>query len=152
MDISARIIPYKGMGDISLYTHISELYELIDNRKPIARVETDFYIEYEFDNAISLFFNIVNGKLYKITALGNYKGSLDEEVFINMDINSLDLNKIGISYNSKEDFYYKEGVIIETSFEECNGLKDNVDSISIYIKEMDELPEDQWDKIDKGQW
>ncbi|QQP11166.1 hypothetical protein FJQ98_18310 [Lysinibacillus agricola] len=73
VDNNLPIVPWVGLGGIKLYSHISQFYDLIANMDEKSRLFTKFFIRYEIKGSVDLWFNLMNGKLFKITALKDYR-------------------------------------------------------------------------------
>ena len=138
----APILPYIGVAGLKLYDNIDN-FKTILMQKNVKTFSFDkSLVRYEIDNLLFLFFNLVNGKLYKITALGDYKGSLFNKIFIGTNV--VDLLKIepSFEYDEFEEVYHsKRGVFIETDAE-----TNDVMWISVFVKEL------ETDKFDDAKW
>ena len=82
IDLNSSIIPWEGIGNIKLYSHISTFYDIIQYTRNEPLLLGKFLVKYEIDDLLDLWFNVVNGKLFKITALKNYTGKLLEQISI----------------------------------------------------------------------
>ena len=141
-DINAPIIPYEGMGGIKLYSTIRELKDILTGEDVIEEVQHNIWAVYDVQDCIYLFFNLVNGKLFRITTLAGYKGMLWDK--IGVGTKAEEFIKIEPSFKC-DDFEYiyecDKGVFIETEGEEDRAMW-----ISVYIKEL-------YDKdFDEGNW
>ena len=142
IDLNSPIVPWNGLGDIKLYSHISEFYDTIKKlrREPI--LLGSFLIRYEIENSVELWFNLINGKLFKITALKNYSGRLFGEIAIGMHIDDVLKKEPSFVYDDFEEVYCSpKGIYIET-----DPIENTVLWISIYIKELEA------DNFEKGDW
>lgn len=142
IDTMAPIIPFVGMAGIQLYDNMKNLKPILMQEGVKEFLFDKFLIRYEIENQIYLFFNLLNGKLFKITAFNEYKGSLFDKITIG--INDAELLKIepSFEYDDFEEVYVsKKGVFIETDAE-----THNVAWISIFIKELetDEFYDANW--------
>lgn len=134
IDINEPIIPYQGIGGVKLYSTIKELKPVLENRKVKAQILNNLWIRYEIDNSLYLFFNLVNGKLFKITTLSGYKGLLWAKIGVGMKIQDFLKIEPSFKYDDFEEVYESsKGVFIET-----DAVEDTAIWISVYVKEMDE--------------
>lgn len=140
------IIPFKEMGGIKLYSTILDLKIQIDKidaerkkgdpyyliKKSDVDVTYDFKTVYE-TQYLYLFYNLLNGKLYKITTKKGYKGTWLDKIYIGMPIKEALAQMPLVKYDDMEEIYYSEeaGIFIENDAE--------VTFLSIYVKEMDTL-------------
>src|SRR5690554_1362661 len=86
IDKDAPILPWKSIGGIHLYTKISELRKNLEQHGGQPKLLGKFIIKYEINESVELWFNVINGKLFKITALSNYTGKLFDKIKIGMKI------------------------------------------------------------------
>ena len=140
VDKYAPIIPYKEMGNIKLYSSMAELSDVISISKEY--ILNDFWIRYDVDNIISLFFYRKNSKLFKMTTLEGYCGDLFEKINVNTpecDITTLDDS---FKYDEFDEVWESnKGVFIE-----IDPLIRKASWITIYIKELDN------DDFDEAKW
>jgi len=102
----------------------------------------NFLIRYELEDTVDLWFNLLNGKLFKITALKNYTGKLFKEICIGMPIQTVLALEPSFVYDDFEEVYCSpKGVYIET-----DPIDNTVLWISVYIKEIDN------EDFEKGNW
>lgn len=142
VDLNAPIVPWEGMGGIKLYSNISCFYSGIKHLMKDPTVVGKFLIKYEIDDSVDLWFNILNGKLFKITALKNYKGKLLGRIFIGMHIDEVLRIEPSFVYDDFEEVYCSpKGIFIET-----DPVKHTVLWISVYIKELDN------EDFERGNW
>jgi hypothetical protein len=142
LDLNAPIIPWKGMGNVVLYTHLRDLHESMKKENIKAFLYDNYLVRYEILDKIYLFFNLVNGKLFKITALENYKGKLFGDIYIGMHIDEVLKREPSFVYDDFEEVYCSsKGIYIET-----DPVEHTVLWISIYIKELDN------EDFEKGNW
>ncbi|MBO2945201.1 hypothetical protein JJQ72_14580 [Paenibacillus sp. F411] len=140
--LNSAIVPWKEMGGINLYSHISEFYSTI-----IKLTDTDVLfgktlVRYEIKDEVYLWFNLFNGKLFKITALKNYTGKLFNEIQIGMSMEEVLKIEPSFEYDEFEEVYGSpKGIYIETE-----PIDNTVLWISIYIKEIDN------EDFEKGNW
>ncbi len=80
LDINAPIIPFKGFGEIKLYSTRDELKDLLMSDNVQANIINDNWIRYDIQNSVELFFHLKNNKLFRITTLDEYKGKLFEKI------------------------------------------------------------------------
>jgi hypothetical protein len=132
-DLQAPIVPWEGMGGIKLYSHINEFYSMIDQYGKQPTLLGKYLIRYEIDNSIDLWFNLLNGKLFKITATINYKGTLFNKIRVGMHIDDVIKLEPSFVYDDFEEVYCSsKGVYLET-----DPVEQTVLWISVYIKEID---------------
>ncbi|CAM4448375.1 hypothetical protein [Paenibacillus tarimensis] len=140
--LNAPIIPWKGLGGLNLYSHISEYYSIIKNLKEADALLGKSLVRYEIKDEVILWFNIFNGKLFKITALKNYTGKLFDVIHIGMPIDEVLEIEPSFEYDDFEEVYCSpKGIYIET-----DPIEHTVLWISVYIKEIDN------EDFDKGNW
>ena len=80
LDITAPIIPFKGFGEIRLYSTRDQLKELLSSDDVKVKLMNENWIRYDIQNSVELFFHLKNNKLFRITTLDNYKGKLFEKI------------------------------------------------------------------------
>lgn len=142
IDINAPIIPYEGMGGIKLYSTIKDLKEILSDSKVKATVLNNLWIRYDIEDYLHLFFNLVNGKLFRITTLNGYKGLLWNKISVGMKAEEFIKIEPSFKYDDFEEVYEcDKGVFIEADVEEDRAIW-----ISVYVKELDE------DDFDEGNW
>ncbi|WP_310552059.1 hypothetical protein [Paenibacillus glufosinatiresistens] len=99
-------------------------------------------MRYEIKDEVCLWFNLFNGKLFKITALKNYTGKLFDVIHIGMSIDEVLEIEPSFEYDDFEEVYCSpKGIYIET-----DPVENTVLWISVYIKEIDN------EDFDKGNW
>ncbi|TKI67552.1 hypothetical protein FC756_12845 [Lysinibacillus mangiferihumi] len=134
IDLKAPIVPWAGMGNIKLYSHINEFYTMIEQHGKQPKLLGKYLISFEIDNSIELWFNILNGKLFKITTLENYNGILFNKIRVGMHIDEVIKLEPSFIYDEFEEVYCSsKGVYIET-----DPLNNTVLWISVFIKEIDD--------------
>jgi hypothetical protein len=142
IDLDAPIVPWGGMGGIKLYTHINDLYDIIKQSTEETSLIGKFFIKYEIKDSLDLWFNVVNGKLFKITALKNYTGKLMGNIYIGMHIDDVLKIEPSFEYDDFEEVYFSpKGIYIET-----DPVEHTVLWISVYIKEIDN------EDFEEGNW
>lgn len=142
INLEAPIIPWIGMGGIKLYSHISELKSLLEREKVECFLYDKFLVRYEIKGKIYLFFNLINGKLFKITTLEEYKGLLFDEIYVGQKTEDMLRVDTSFEYDEFEEIYVSDkGVFVETEPE-----TDTVKWISIYIKEL------ETEEFDRALW
>ncbi|CAM4202956.1 hypothetical protein [Paenibacillus typhae] len=157
VDINAPIKPKLSIGGINLRSHIREYYDIIPTFSWVDKATLgdcsvyifgSFHVRYEMRNTLYLFFNILNGKLYKITALANYQGLLLDKIKVGMNIVDLLELQPNLVYDEFEEVYSYEGLAIETNE---IGM---IESISVYVEELDTLDSDVElrRQFEKGNW
>ncbi len=132
LDITAPIIPFKGFGEIKLYSTRDELSDLLSLNNVEAAVINENWIWYDVKNSVELFFHRGNNKLFRITTLDNYKGKL--------------FGKIGVGTTEKEMLKFEPSFVydyFEEVWESHKGVFIEMDAetnkvrwISVYIPEL----------------
>lgn len=142
IDINSPIIPWVGLGGVKLYSHISQFYDLIDKMDGKSSLLVKFFVRYEIKDSVDLWFNLMNGKLFKITASKGYKGLLFDKIHVGMHIDEVLRIEPSFEYDDFEEVYVSpKGVFIETDPVELTVLW-----ISVYVKELDN------DDFERGNW
>lgn len=132
VDLNAKIEPWKGLGGVELYTHIGKLQKYLEESRAKTQMLGRFLVKYEIQDQLILWFNVVNGKLFKITACKEYKGFLFDRIKIGMDIENVLKEDSSFSYDDFEEVYESEkGIYIET-----HPQTNEVMWISVFIKEI----------------
>ncbi|EAE8345931.1 hypothetical protein BOQ23_03155 [Listeria monocytogenes] len=133
IDIKAPIIPWKEAGGIKLYSTIRDVKEIVEDKDVSGVLLNKFWVRYEIKDELFLFFHLLNGKLFKITTLENYKGQLFNNVQYGMPEQELLAAHPDFIYDDMEEVYEsKSGAFLEVDFQ-----KGQVTYISVYIKELD---------------
>lgn len=133
LDITAPIIPFKGFGEIKLYSTRDELSDLLSLNNVEATVINDNWIRYDIQNSVELFFHLGNNKLFRITTLDNYKGKLFEKIGVGTTEEEMLKIESSFVYDDFEEVWESDkGVFIEMDAE-----TNMVRWISIYIPELD---------------
>lgn len=157
LDIYAPIVPKASIGGLKLRSHLKEYYDIIPKLSWVDKetlndcstyVFGSFHIRYEMRDTLYLFFNMLNGKLYKITALSNYQGMLLGKIKVGMNIENLLKVQPNLLYDDFEEVYSYEGLAIETD------INNRIESISVYVEELDTLNNDieLRRQFEKGNW
>ena len=142
IDNNSPIVPWEGLGGFKLYSHISQFYDLIANMDEKSRLFTTFFIRYEIKESVDLWFNLMNGKLFKITALKDFKGLLSNKIHIGMHIDEVLQVEPSFEYDDFEEVYVSsKGIYIET-----DPVEHTVLWISVFVKEIDN------DDFERGYW
>lgn len=142
IDNSSPITPWVGLGGLKLYSHISQFYELIDKLDEKSSLLVKFFVRYEIKGSVDLWFNLINGKLFKITASKGYKGLLFDKIHIGMHIDDVLQIEPSFEYDDFEEVYCSpKGIYIET-----DPVENTVLWISVYVKEIDN------EDFDRGKW
>ena len=142
IDLNSSIIPWEGIGNIKLYSHISTFYDIIQYTRNEPLLLGKFLVKYEIDDLLDLWFNVVNGKLFKITALKNYTGKLLEQISIGMHIDDVLKIEPSFIYDDFEEVYVSnKGIYIET-----DPVNNSVLWISVFVKEIEN------EDFEKGNW
>jgi len=133
INLNAPILPWIGMGEITLYSHIGDFYLLLKSGDVKEKLLGKFLVKYEIDDSVDLWFNIINGKLFKITALSKYTGTLFERIRIGMHINEVLSIEPSFEYDDFEEVYCSsKGIYIET-----DPVSNTVLWISVFVRESE---------------
>ncbi|WP_034226541.1 hypothetical protein [Lachnobacterium bovis] len=133
LDITAPIIPFKGFGEIRLYSTRDKLKELLSSNDVKVKLMNENWIRYDIQNSVELFFHLKNNKLFRITTLDNYKGKLFEKIEVGSTEEEMLEIESSFVYDEFEEVWESDkGVFIEMDAE-----TNNVRWISIYIPELD---------------
>ena len=133
LDITAPIIPFKGFGEIRLYSTRDQLKELLSSNDVKVKLINENWIRYDIQNSVELFFHLKNNKLFRITTLDNYKGKLFEKIGVGSTEEEMLEIESSFVYDEFEEVWESDkGVFIEMDAE-----TNNVRWISIYIPELD---------------
>jgi hypothetical protein len=142
LNLDAPIFPWEGIGNIKLYSTIDDLREFVeaeDTRK------FEYYknlVRYEVPGKVYLFFNLINRKLFKITALEKYRGTLFEKIKMGMHIAEVLEIEPSFQYDDFEEVYCSpKGIYIETDAE-----NNTVRWVSVFVKELEQ------DGFEEGNW
>lgn len=142
LDITAPIIPFKGLGKIKLYSTRDELKDLLLSDNVQANVINENWIRYDIQNSVELFFHLKNNKLFRITTLDEYKGKLFEKIGVGTTENELLKVDSSFVYDDFEEVWESnKGVFIEMDAE-----TNKVRWISVYIPELDS------ETFEDGKW
>lgn len=134
IDSYAPIIPWKEMGGIKLYSTIKDCKSIIERRDVKAVLLNNLWIRYEVDNKMYLFFHLVNGKLFKMTTLDEYKGKLFNKISVGIpEFELLELEPSFVFDEFEEVFETEKGVFLET-----DPIYHTVEYISVFVKELDD--------------
>ncbi len=157
-NIKFPIIAGTEIAGIQLRSHIKDFHSLIyaapvfsedkDMERYVVLYNSNQFV-YEIKDTIRLFFNIFNGKLYKISALKNYKGFLENSIYVGMPIDKALIEKSDLIYDDLEELYYSNGVTVET-----DAYGKYIEVITVYIAELDSLFNDHAyiEDIERGSW
>ncbi len=142
INLNVPIVPWEGMGGIKLYSHLRDLQDLIKTENAKSFLYDNFQVRYEIPDKLYLFFNLVNGKLFKITTLSNYTGKLFNEICVGTHIDEVLRIEPSFVYDDFEEVYCSpKGIFIET-----DPVEHTVLWISVYIKEIDN------EDFERGNW
>ncbi len=142
LDVNAPILPWKGLGNIPLYTTIKELRHWLDAMRAKSLLIGRFWIRYEIKDVVYLFFDLTNGKLFKLVALSGYKGSLFNKIYVGQPEEEALRLEPSFEYDDFEEvFVSPKGVFLET--DPCTHT---VDCISVFVKEL------ETDAFERGDW
>lgn len=133
LDNTAPIIPFRGFGDIKLYSTRDELSDLLSLNNVETMVINENWIRYDIQNSVELFFHLGNDKLFRITTLDNYKGKLFEKIGVGTTVEDMLKFEPSFIYDDFEEVWESDkGVFIEMDAE-----TNKVRWISVYISELD---------------
>lgn len=133
LDNTAPIIPFRGFGDIKLYSTRDELSDLLSLNNVETMVINENWIRYDIQNSVELFFHLGNDKLFRITTLDNYKGKLFEKIGVGTTAEDMLQFEPSFIYDDFEEVWESDkGVFIEMDAE-----TNKVRWISVYIPELD---------------
>ena len=133
LDVSAPIIPFKGFGEIRLYSTRDELRELLEMENVDSKIISDDWIRYDINNSVELFFHLKNNKLFRITTLDNYRGKVLEKIGVGSTREELLEIEPSFVYDEFEEVWESDkGIFIEMDAE-----TNTVRWISVYIQELD---------------
>ncbi len=142
LDVNAPILPWRGLGNIPLYTHIKDLREWLEKHSSDPVVYGPFWVRYEVKNQLYLYFDILTGKLFKLAAISGYKGRLFDQIYIGQPIDEVLRLEPSFEYEDFEEvFVSPKGVFLET--DPCTHT---VDCISVFVKEL------ETDAFERGDW
>lgn len=162
-DPRAPIEPGMGMAGVRLRSHISEFYDVINrlsvrgNGSPSAMGEAylvwPYYVAYNLSIGITMVFNVMSGRLYRISADERYKGSLFGGIRPGMPwVDALRLEK-RMSFDDDAELWRIEGV--QGVSIDTDGWDSRIEAISVFITELDESSGDLDKKIsrlERGEW
>ena len=133
LDNTAPIIPFRGFGDIKLYSTRDELSDLLSLNNVETMVINEKWIRYDIQNSVELFFHLGNDKLFRITTLDNYKGKLFGKIGVGTTEEDMLKFEPSFIYDDFEEVWESDkGVFIEMDAE-----TNKVRWISVYISELD---------------
>ena len=133
LDNTAPIIPFRGVGDIKLYSTRDELSDLLSLNNVETMVINENWIRYDIQNSVELFFHLGNDKLFRITTLDNYKGKLFGKIGVGTTEEDMLKFEPSFIYDDFEEVWESDkGVFIEMDAE-----TNKVRWISVYISELD---------------
>ncbi|SCM83024.1 conserved hypothetical protein [uncultured Sporomusa sp.] len=134
IDLEAPIVPWEGIGNIKLYSTIDELKKIVEDKDTRRFEYYENLVRYEVPGKIYLFFNLINRKLFKITALEKYQGALFEQIKMGMHIREVLQIEPSFQYDEFEEVYCSpKGIYIETDAEH-----NTVQWISVFVKELEQ--------------
>lgn len=132
-DEKAPIIPFVGLGGIKLYSTRQKLKDLLAAKGVKSQILNSTWIKYDVQNAIELFFHLRNDKLFKITTLENYKGTLFNQIKVGTPKAQMLKIEPTFVYNDFEEVWETE----KGAFIEMDAKTNTVKWISVYIPELD---------------
>ncbi len=142
LDNSAPIIPFKGFGEIKLYSTRDELRNLLEMEGVDSKIIFNDWIQYDIQNTIELLFHQKNNKLFRITTLENYKGKLFGKIGVGTSEEEMLKIEPSFVYDEFEEVWETDkGAYIETDAE-----TNIVRWISIYVQELN------LDTFDNCEW
>lgn len=142
LDWDAPILPWTGLGNVKLYAKLGALEEVIASRRAKKFAYHTHLVRYEIPGKLYLFFHLVNEKLFKLTALENYRGALFGCIRMGMRMEEVLRLEPSFRYDAFEEVYYSpKGVHIETDAE-----NNTVRWLSVYVREL------EWEDFAAGRW
>lgn len=140
--LDADIVPWQGLGNIKLYATLDALHPIVADKRTKKLAYHKNLVRYEVPGKLYLFFNLVNGKLFKLTALHGYRGALFGRIRMGMQMETVLQIEDSFSYDAFEEVYYSpKGVYIETDAE-----RNTVQWISVFIRELERAD------FEEGNW
>lgn len=137
----APIVPYREMGGIKLYSTIKQLAPILTDASVKVRVLHNRWIIYNINDVIELYFHLMNGKLFRICTMKNYRGKLFDKIRVGMRKTTMLKIESSFFYDDMDEVYMSDkGVFVEFN------TKGKAEWISIYIKELeqDDFEEANW--------
>lgn len=132
INITAPIIPFKGMGGINLYSTTEELQPILSGENAKKIILNEEWIRYDIGKSLMLFFHKKNNKLFKICTQEEYQGSLLNGISVGTDEKEFLILDETLSYDDFEEVWEsKSGYYIETDVETNKAVW-----ISIFVKEL----------------
>ncbi len=129
----APIIPFVGLGRITLYSTIDELRDILSLSNSTCCIINGNWIRYDIQNCIELYFHRENQKLFRITTLDDYRGTLFGTITIGTTEEEMLKAEPSFIYDDFEETWESiKGVFIE-----MDAQTNTVRWISVYIKELD---------------
>lgn len=143
LNTHAPIVPWESMGEIQLYTHLKDLSNWLEQERAGSLLIGRSWVRYEIKNVLYLFFDLLNGKLFKLVALSGYKGKLFDKMYIGQPIEDALRLESGFEYDDFEEVYvnWSKGVFVET-----DPLTNTINSISVFVREL------ATDAFEHGDW
>lgn len=133
LDWDAPILPWTGLGNVKLYAKLGALEEVIASRRAKKFAYHTHLVRYEIPGKLYLFFHLTNEKLFKLTALENYRGALFGCIRMGMRMEEVLRLEPSFRYDAFEEVYYSpKGVYIETDAE-----NNTVRWLSVYVRELE---------------
>mgnify|MGYP003571384051 CR=1 FL=1 len=112
-DKKAPIIPFVGFGEIKLYSTRQELKDLLALSEVESSILNNNWIRSDIQNTIELFFHLGNDKLFRITTLENYNGTLFNKIRVGTKKDEMLEMEPSFVYNDFEEVWESEkGVFI----------------------------------------
>lgn len=140
LNVDAPIVPYEGIGEISLYSSEISLKEFLSNYNKV--ILPNGWIRYDIEDYLQLFFHPVNNKLFKMCTQPGYRGYLLDNICTSTHESDFQTYDSEIMYDEFEEVWESpKGYFIETDVETFKA-----NWITVYIPEF--LGEDFW----KGNW
>lgn len=158
------ILAGKGIGIFTLKSHIKSYYDIIKHytveaidpyrghfRNSIF-LRTPFELVICIADCINVVFNIMNGKIIEVTVLNGYKGFYNNQIYVGMPL---------AEFIALEPEFYCDVAAERECYknQQISGLSINhdpyfkiVESISVYVEELDEMDVDIISKFNKGEW
>lgn len=163
LNATAPIVPGVGMAGVKLRMHISECFDLIrglrirgedlpGSFKGEAFLQAPYLVAFNLDIGITMVFNVINGRLYKIVADKRYKGLLLGALHTGMPFQDALSAEPRLCFNEMEEVWTipgVKGVAVDT-----DAFDRHIEAISVYVAELDDAIGDieKTEAFERGKW
>lgn len=164
VNLMSPILPGLGIGNFTLRDQIKNYYDVIkyytvdnlvpyrDDYRNYVFLRNPFEIIVRIADCIHVVYNTMNGKIIEITALKGYKGSYNNHVYVGMLLSDfLELEPQFVYDATSESECYKHPLIKGVSINQDPYFQ-IVESITVYIEELDDMRGVSYTKIESGDW